>query len=90
MKTALESVRPHTGTVAESLQHGGFRCFCGEWFPDRVHFDEHFGSHPDRPAVCDCCKRVLPTPPLQHKKFVETNIPGTGLIARKQWSVQSK
>ncbi len=44
----------------DNLECDGFRCFCGEWFPDRAHFDEHLQTHPGRFAVCGCCKRVLP------------------------------
>ena len=46
--------------LADNPQRGGFRCFCGEWFPSRIPFDEHLKSHPGKFAVCDCCKRVLP------------------------------
>ena len=42
------------------LQRGGFRCFCGEWFPERTPFDEHLKSHPGKFVLCDDCKRVLP------------------------------
>ena len=50
-------------TLAYNLDSGGFRCFCGRWFPDRPRFDEHLVSHPGRFTVCDCCKRILPKGP---------------------------
>lgn len=38
----------------------GFVCFCGEWFPDRDHLDEHLEQHPDKYIVCSDCRRILP------------------------------
>ncbi len=41
-------------------QHDGFKCFCGDWFPNRELFDEHLKDHPGSFTVCDDCKRILP------------------------------
>ncbi len=43
-----------------SSQHDGFKCFCGDWFPNRELFDKHVESHPGTFVVCEDCKRILP------------------------------
>jgi hypothetical protein len=45
----------------DSTHHHEFGCFCGAWFPDRVHFDVHIRQHPGRFIICDCCNRIMPT-----------------------------
>jgi hypothetical protein len=47
-------------TAKRSARHGEFRCFCGEWFPDRVSLDSHLVQHPTKVDLCDSCKRPLP------------------------------
>ncbi len=44
----------------DATHHHEFRCFCGAWFPDRIHFDAHIRKHPGRFTICDCCNRVMP------------------------------
>ncbi len=46
--------------LANDPRHNGFKCFCGDWFPNRELFDEHLKGHPGTFTVCDDCKRTLP------------------------------
>ncbi len=46
--------------LANNPQHNGFKCFCGDWIPNRELFDEHLKDHPGSFTVCDACKRTLP------------------------------
>ena len=45
---------------SDNPQRGGFKCFCGDWFPSRDLFDGHLRQHPGKFTVCKCCNRILP------------------------------